>query len=159
MSLFNGMGSASATGSGVYFNSNHNYLCKVLCLKIIQSRSNDNMFVAEMEVIESDDPERGPGSCPAWVVNFKHDSALGNIKGLLGALNGVNPNEVEALNALFSEVNEKGETVDISVDISEYAVSEANPLAGNTVRLRTEGIKTRAGGDFTKHLWRPTDEA
>lgn len=146
MSLFDGIEDAQVGQGGVYFLPGK-YLVKVLKCITLKSRKREDLFIVECEVVESDVPERKPGSKASWIVNFKQDAALGNIKGFIAAANGIDPGDESA-------VNEQ-----VNLEICEYVVSDENPLAGTLVGLVAVNKKTRAGSDFTLHMWEPTQEA
>lgn len=146
MSLFDGIEDAQVGQGGVYFLPGK-YLVKVLKCITLKSRKREDLFIVECEILESDVPERKPGTKASWIVNFKQDAALGNIKGFIAAANGIDPGNESA-------VNEQ-----VNMDICEYVVSDENPLAGTPVGLVCVNKKTRAGSDFTLHMWEPTQEA
>jgi hypothetical protein len=146
MSLFDGIEDAQVGQGGVYFLPGK-YLVKVLKCITLKSRKREDLFIVECEILESDCPDRKPGSKASWIVNFKQDAALGNIKGFIAAANGIDPGDE-------SSVKEQ-----VTMDICEYVVSDENPLAGTPVGLVCVNKKTRAGSDFTLHMWEPTQEA
>ncbi len=145
MGLFAGIGEAEVGGGGVYFLAG---IYKVELVKVFakKSRKGDDLFIVETKILESDNEERAVGSSCSWVVSLKHDAALGNIKGFIAAANGIDPGDKDQVNA---EVNE---------DAVEMACSSDNPLEGTVLPLECNQIKTRAGGDFTLHIWSVCEE-
>ena len=146
MGLFDGIEDAKAGGGFIYFLPGK-YRVKITKCIALQSRKREDLFIVKTEILESDNPERKVGMQASWSVNFKHDAALGNIKGFVAACNGIDPADETAVNA---EVNE---------EVCDYAVSEDNPLAGVEVNLTCVNKKTKADKDFTLHLWEPLQAA
>lgn len=141
--MFDGIEDAKVGQGGVYFLPGR-YKVEVDKVFTMQSRKREDLFIAETTILESDNAERKPGTKCSWIVNFKHDAALGNIKGFIAACNGIDPADEAAVNAEVTE------------DVCEFAVDEKeNPLAGSKLDLTAVQKKTRAGGDFTLHLWAP----
>ena len=146
MSLFEGIEEAQVGQGGVYFLPGK-YVAKILKCITLKSRKREDLFIVECEVVESDVPERKPGTRASWIVNFKQDAALGNIKGFIAAANGINPGTEDLVRE------------EVDSEVCEYSVSPENPLAGILIRLVAVNKKTRAGGDFTLHLWEPYEPA
>jgi hypothetical protein len=146
MGLFDGIGDAQVGQGGVYFLPG-SYLVEVVRCFTLKSRKREDLFIAECYIHESDNPDRKPGSKASWVVNFKQDAALGNIKGFIAACLGVSPSNTKAVD----------ETVDI--EACELAVDGENPLAGTMLRLWAVNKITKSGNDFTLHNWEPHEAA
>ncbi len=146
MGLFEGVEGAKVGQGGVYFLAG-NYLVEVEKVLAKRSRKKEDLFIVEAGILESDNAQRKAGSSASWIVNFKHDAALGNIKGFLAACNGIDPGD-------RAKVDEE-----ITEDVCEYAVDDENPLSGTRVKLSCVMTQTKAGGDFTLHLWSPVAEA
>jgi hypothetical protein len=70
------------------------------------------------------------------------------LKGFIGAANGVDPYDKDALKQTFP-------TEQSAVAAGELAISPANPLRGKLVRLDTAPTGTKKGGQVTAHKWRP----
>jgi len=145
MSLFNGIRDAKVGQGGVYFLPGL-YEVEIQKVHTLVSRKREDLFIVEAKILESNNPDRAPGSSASWLVNFKQDAALGNIKGFIAACNGIDPADEVRVN---DEVDE---------DVCEYVVSEENPLAGTRVKLEAVMKKTKSGGDFTLHIWNPVAE-
>jgi hypothetical protein len=144
MGLFDKIQEADMSVGGVYLNGEHNYLLEIAGTKIVKGRKDDNFYVAEFVVHESDDPKLQLGSKPSWVTNMKQDAALGNIKMYVAAAMGIDPkNEAARV------------TAEITADVAELVVTK-NTLRGRFVRVSTKQTTTRAGNPFTKHFWDPT---
>lgn len=146
MGLFSGIGEAQVGQGGVYFLPGE-YIVEIVKCFTMRSRKREDLFIAECLIHESTNPERRPGSKASWVVNFKQDAALGNIKGFIAACNGISPSNQKAVDEAVDE------------ESCEYAVDDDNPLAGTRLALSAVNKLTRAGTDFTLHLWEPCDQA
>ena len=134
MGVFSAVTNASVNSGGVYFLAG-TYKIKISAVKMILSRKGENMFVVEADILESDNPERRPGTKASQVINLtKHDSAPGNIKAFMAA----------ALDVPAEEITESE---------CDLACSETNPLAGTIMKLGCTMTKTRANTDFTIHQW------
>jgi hypothetical protein len=134
MGIFSAVNGASVNGGGIYFLAG-TFKVKIVAVKMILSRMNENMFVIETEIVESDNPERRPGTRCSQVINLsKHESAPGNIKGFMAA----------ALDVPADHITE---------DECDLACSDSNPLAGTLMRLSCTITKTRRNTDFTIHQW------
>jgi hypothetical protein len=146
MGLFSGIGEAQVGQGGVYFLPGE-YVVEVVKCFTMRSRKREDLFIVECLIKESDNNERRAGSKASWVVNFKQDAALGNIKAFVAACSGISPSNQKAVDEQVDE------------ESCEYAVDDDNPLAGTMLRLSAVNKITRAGNDFTLHLWEPWDQA
>lgn len=158
MGKFSGVGDAKVSQSGVYFLANKGpghtkdepnwvparYKVAIKRVHTITSRKKEDLFIVEAKILESDCPDRPEGMGCSWVVNMKQDAALGNIKGFIAAANGIDPSSEEEVDAEVTE------------EVCETVVSNANPLEGTEVGLECVMIKTREDKDFTLHRWYPT---
>jgi hypothetical protein len=137
--MFSGIEKALVSEGGVYILPG-NYTLRILRCKAGTTRKGVGFFVAEFETLASDNPERKQGCQQSWFVGLDKDAAMGNIKGFIATVEGVDPAEVDE-------------------DAVELIVSERNPLMGREVKCSANNIKTRAGGDFTLCRWMPMEPA
>lgn len=105
-------------------------------LKMIRSRKGDDVFIAELDILESNVASRPKGTRMGWAVNFRHDAAPGNVKSFLAA----------AFNVDVEDIDKEG---------VKEALSDSNPAHGRLVRLEATDIKTKAGNPFTRCNWSP----
>lgn len=154
--FFRGLGSAKPSVGGVYFQCNKGpdhtekepdwlpamYVVEVKKLTAMVSRKKDDLFIFEAKILESDCPARKEGMTCSWVVNLAKDSALGNIRGCLAALSGIEPSDELGLE-------------EIDDDVAELAVSDDQPFRGAMVGLECTMVKTKKNDDFTLHRWIP----
>ena len=162
--MFAGMDTAPLFGTGQYF-SEGEFVVKAKSLKV-HSGYKGTVFIAEFEVVESNNTADPPGATRSWVVKMgaQNKNAFSDIKSLMFALAlDVDPKKVpppESDPAIHAQATE---FVKIACD-ADYAKSKgADPtqLEGMPVRLSTFGKKTRPspekpqGGTFTVHAWAP----
>jgi hypothetical protein len=140
MGLFDGISEARVGGQNVYFLAGL-YKIEVVKCFAMKSRKKEDLFIVECSILESTNDKRPAGTKASWVVNLKHDAALGNIKGFVAAANGIDPHDEETVN---NEIAEKE---------VEYVVSDDNPLNGSILNLNCTDIETKAGNPFTLHAW------
>ena len=137
MGLFTGIEEATSSAGGNYIKPGR-HLLKIVVNRPKKSRKKKDLAISEFEVLES--TAHDEGESVSWAVNLTdHDAAIGNIKGYLAAVAECEEDEVDEAGA-------------------ERAYSAENPFEGMTVALETFMIKTRAGGAFTKHVWKPASE-
>lgn len=137
MGMFSAVQGASVNGGGVYFKAGR-YKVEILAVKAILSRKNENLFVVETEIKESDCAELRPNTKCSQVINLsKHDSAPGNIKAFVAAALDISPTA--------EDVNWE--------ELCDAACTEANPLKGTMMNLICATTKTKANTDFTLHQW------
>ncbi|KKN75949.1 hypothetical protein LCGC14_0375060 [marine sediment metagenome] len=146
MGLFTGIDEAQVGSSGVYFQPGI-YVVELLKVFALRGRNEVDFFIAECQVVESDNEKHPVGHKASWCVKLSQDMAMPNIKGFIAAVNGIDPHDDETVNA------------EVTSDVVEYAVSDDNPLAGVHVGLQTTMITTRKEKKpFTKHEWSPVDQ-
>ena len=130
MGMFSAVQGASVNGGGIYFKAGR-YKVEILAVKSILSRKNENLFVVETEIKESDCADLRPNTKCSQVINLsKHDSAPGNIKAFVAAALDISPTS--------EEVNWE--------ELCDAACTEANPLKGTMMNLICANTKTKAGG-------------
>ena len=141
-SAFDRIADADPSEGGVYLNEG-TYLLDVDSLKLKTSRKNDELFIAEFDILESTSKGgmRLAGTSASWVANLtKHDAAPGNVKAFLAALAGVPHDKVDT-------------------EGSKAAVSEKQPFHGRLIRCECTLIQTREKKDFTKHSFTTVPDA
>ena len=138
--LLGTLATASQTGAGDYFPClAAEYILQCIDFKAFQSRDPQKygkwFLAAEWMVLTSVVDSVHVGSQKSHLIDLSQTSADGNVKNLLLALLGLR--------------NDPGD-IDLG-KLNEIIMSGA--AKGVKVRLRTAGVKTRAGGDFTKHIY------
>lgn len=137
--VFDDIEGAQARQSGVYPVAGVYPVLFVDVLKMIKSRQDDTIFIAEFDIVKSEVEARPAGTRMSWAVNFRHDAAPGNVKAFLAALMNVEPEKIDK-------------------DGAKMAVSSKNPCHGRLIRLEASMTKTKRGNDFTICDWRPIPE-
>jgi hypothetical protein len=139
MGNFESIGSARMSGGGVYFLQG-NYIVEVEKAFQMKSFKNADLVIVECKIVESDVPERAPGTRASWVPKINPES-MGSIKQFLAAANGIDPSDDETVNK------------EITPQVAELSFVTDSPLCGTKLGLQCVNVKTKAGGDFTKHVW------
>lgn len=141
--LFSGFSESKAvTGGGVYLNSGHRYRLKIERISFYDGR-NGEFLIHEFMIVESDDPTRPVGTGASWLVKYGTDMTFPNFKAFLAAANGIDPGD------------QAGIEREITDEVAELAVSEAQPLRGMLVDVSVVEVTTKKGTPFSKHVWKP----
>lgn len=149
--LFQGLGKAKISRGGLYFQPGE-YVVDIERVTTVRSqRDKKDFFIIEATIVESDCPELKPGMQPSQAIDIDNIMGFPNIKGFLAAANGIDPSDEAAVEEALGE--------DKAEEAAEYAASEENPLKGLRLRLTCFNIQTKKGSDFTKHVWKPYNEA
>lgn len=136
--IFAGISGAQVTKQGVYLEPG-SHILKVERCKLQQSQKNASkwFFVAELTVIDTDNPRHYAGQQVTWLQDMdkpNRQGAQGNVKAFAVAFDpapGANVTEDEMLTI----------------------ISDKNPLAGLRVRAFGILLDTKSGGKFTKFNW------
>jgi len=142
---------AKGSEGGVYFMPDHHFkLAVVKCIDKDDGRE-DDYFIVECRVIESDCPRQGEGFCASQVVKLSLDTAPGNVADFLRAAYTVfSQDETNGLDPLDPDNDDDWADMKGMYDV---ACSEDNVLMDTVVYLRTKGITTKKGNPFTVHNW------
>lgn len=138
-SMFSGVESVQLNNRAPYITPGL-YLLRCKLNKQGTSRKKIPFFVAEFEVLESNNPDHPAGSSVNWMIQFppldpdKCRMALGNVKSYASAL----------MDTPTSEVTEEG---------LEDLTSAANPAEGFKIRAEAFNKPTRNGSPFTHVIW------
>lgn len=133
-SIYDQVAESKPTEGGVYPKPGIYPLVFVDAVKMIRTRKKEDMFVAELCILNSECEIRPAGSRMSWCANFKHDAAAGNVKAFLAAAMNIPVDNVDA-------------------DGMRFACSEKNPLHSRLLRLEASDITTEAGKPFTLCKW------
>lgn len=138
MGVFGKIKDAKPSQGGVYILPGV-YKVQVQACKAGQARDGRDFFVAELLVLESDNPDRPVGCSMSWMqmVDKRYEeTALGNIKTFISVLTQTPSHEVDEAGV-------------------ELIVSAANPCAGMMIKASAVNITTKKGDPFTKVTWLP----
>lgn len=147
------MNDARSTKGGVYFKPG-NYVVRVLRCKELVTRAKDEAFIAECEVLDSDNPECPVGQRPALYIE-KNDAYptlwLGNVMDFVRA--GMSSMAVQA-------GDEAPEKIELTKEIAEAVTGEENLLAGVILLVHAYNTVTKGkGANFTRFEWTVPDKA
>lgn len=137
-SIFGTIANSKPTEGGIYM-AVGNYLLSVDALKLITSRKGLLYFVAEFDILESNNPDRPVGTKQSWLCNLTNDVGPSNVKQCIAAIAGIKE----------EEVSEAG---------VEAAVSAANPAHNRLVKAYAYNKPTLKGADFTRVQWTAVPE-
>lgn len=136
---------ATSTKGGVYLKPG-NYTVRINRCRELETRAKKTAFIAELEVVESDNAECPVGYQPSFFCQEDPrypQMALGNIADLLRA----------ALASMAAD-GTKPESIELSKELAMSVTGEENLLAGTFVRVYVYNKKTKEkGNDFTHHSW------
>ena len=140
MGLFDEIEKDKSSNSGNFILEGTYPLVFLNVVKTIKSQEdNSDLFIAELDIIESKVEGRESGNTMSWIVNFAHQPALGNIKQFIAA----------AMNRKEEEITSK---------IADAVVTSDNPLHGQLVRCEATEITTKKNKKpFTKCKWIAVD--
>ncbi len=119
------------------------------------------LFIAEFKILSSTSPEHAVGSTASWSCKDpSSDSGSGDVKAFCIAATGNDPRQVK-------DSDEKAQLQATYLAFAAMGEAEAfkrlnlpeNFFVGRRLRLETSLIKTKAGKDFTKHVWSPVPKA
>lgn len=167
-SIFGNMEKASVSDKGTFYNGGL-YLNELISIEYREGFKGKSC-IAKFKVLESNNEEDEVGSTRTWIVKLDNartkDQAMGDIKGLIFALLGINPRQVGS-----PDKNPKAHKQ--AVDIFKAAIdpdfasmlkdagTPAPSLVGRKVALEATVVATAPskdrpeGGKFTRHAWTP----
>jgi len=134
------------TKGGKYF-SDGSYLVKVIECKMIDRRSGQPAFVADLEVIESNNEETKVGDKCGFFVGMDKDPAMGKIADFMKTAYTSLANA--AGHADFNADN------DLTDEDANNAINGNNSLMGVYLSLYCfkKEVKSKPGNFFTAHQW------
>jgi hypothetical protein len=160
--LFGGMAKAEIFGSGNFMGPGV-YTVKTKNI-LVKDGFKGQSFIAEFEILESNNEKHAPGSSGTWILKFKWPQTFGNITKFVMALLGYEPT---AANQNNSELRELVACIARAACGSDGAKQELGAnyqdgmLHGVTLKLECTATKTAPkpgqpqGGDFTVYSWSP----
>jgi hypothetical protein len=150
--FFKKLPTAKAGEGGSHFAPDHHF--KIAIVKCVDKDGrDDDYFIVEGRVLESDCPKQQEGYCASQVVKLSRDTAAGNVANFLRAAYGVFSTDPEnGLDPLDPEDDDDWEDLG---EMYNVACGEDNVLSNIEVYLKTTGIITDKGKGhpFTVHKW------
>ncbi len=117
------------------------------------------LFIAEFKITDSNNPAHAVGSSASWSCKEpSSDNGSGDVKAFCIAAVGKDPRQVK-------DNDDQAQTQATLLAFAAMGEAEAfkrldlpeNFFVGRRLRLETKLVKTKAGGDFTKHIWSPVE--
>jgi hypothetical protein len=137
----------SGGGGGEYLSAPGSHLVEIEAVKLRESETTDKIFlIVEFKILETNAEDLGVrvGHTYAWVHNMLNKFfGAANTKQFVAAALGLDPASAEAKA--------------VGREAVEEAWGEDQPLAGETLRLKTANKTTKTGNPFTTHTWGPTE--
>jgi len=137
----------SGGGGGEYISAPGSHLVEIEAVKLKESDTTDKIFlIVEFKILETNAEEIGVrvGHTYAWVHNMLNKFfGAANTKQFVASALGLDPSSAEAKA--------------VGRDAVEEAWGDEQPLAGETLRLKTANKTTKAGNPFTTHTWGPAE--
>ncbi len=117
---------------------------------------NKELFICEFKILTSNNPSHAVGSSSSWFLKDPSEGGSGDVKAFVLAAAGKDPRSVK----------DADEAAQLQATLLAYAaMGEAEAFKrlgipdtffiGAKLKLETYLIKTKAGTDFTKHVWSP----
>lgn len=143
---FAGVDEANAKGGRNPYLLDGQYLLQVEKVQMIQTRppARKRLFLVELKILTSTNPDRPEGLLVSWMTNVDLDMAPVNIKRVVAAMSGIDPNSDEA-------------NTEITGEVCRLAVSDENPFAGVQVFAQVQTVDTKKIDPVTKLPGRFTD--
>lgn len=140
MGIFSSIGKTQGTRQRGSFLTPGTYIVEVTaCRHVCSQKDGSEYFTAELDVVESNNPNHPVGSPATWMckLNGKFpQSALADVKSFV----------VAAVGCVDSEVDEGM--------IEDHVLGgDGSGMAGERLRVVVEQRKTRSGTDFSKHYF------
>ncbi len=122
------------------------------------------LFIAEFKIISVESTSDAvlkahpPGSTASWTCKDPSEGGCGDVKNFCLAVTGTDPRSVK-------DSDEELQNLATLLCLAAMGEAEAfkqleqpeNFFIGQKLRLETKTIKTKAGKDFTKHTWSPSE--
>lgn len=111
------------------------YTVVIKAATIFKAREGWDAAAIEMEILESNNPERPVGSTQTQLIKLSNDAGPGNLKQFIAGVMGTSEAEVKA-------------------QVGQLVFSDKQPLTGTKAVLEAVPTTTRKGDPFTKCTWR-----
>jgi len=138
MGMFSGIEEAQVSKGGSYLHHGPQGFCdgvaKIIRCASGQTRKKVDFFVAELEILESTNPNQPKGFKCSYMITMDKDAALGNLKQFASVAGETEENEVDEAGV-------------------EAICSADNPLEGVLIGFHAFNKPTQAGNDFTRVVW------
>lgn len=145
---FAGVNNAAEFESGSYFPwADAQYTCEISRVLVKPARKGFNVFIVEMNVLESTHPEVQPGTSKSWLQKLNVDGADGTLKAFAYAVLGIDKDDKEG-------------KASANPAKALEAACDRQAFNGIKIKVRTDAVITREKKtQFTRHTFSPADEA
>lgn len=111
------------------------YRVEVQACKSGTTRKKADYFLVECKILQSTNPDRPVGSKATHFITLKPDTAaLAEVKRFVSVATDTPEKEVDAAGV-------------------EMLVSDEQPLRGKVLDVTVVNVKTKTGGDYSRHQW------
>jgi hypothetical protein len=137
-----------------------NYLLKIRRCLAKRSRAGKDFFIAEFEVVQSDNPEQSVGTKRTWMQDINIDAGPGALKGFMVACLGIDYRSAEG-KAKINELEDNFDAICTEALEDESDPACENAFAGTFVKCEVKEIdtnpKVKGGepGKFNLHTFSP----
>lgn len=148
MGHFDGVNNATEFESGSYFPwSNSKYKCEISRVLVKPARKGFNVFIAELNVLESSNPDVTPGTSRSFLQKLNVDGADATLKAFAYA-------------ALGIEKDDKDGKAKVDPAKALEAACDKGAFNGIQIYVETQAVLTREKkSQFTRHAFSPCEEA
>ena len=158
MGRFSGLSGIKTNVGSLYFLPG-DYEVEITEVTFIKNRKKVDCYIIAATVLASNVPERAPGCEPSQVIAYKDgdqlEMALGNTKQFVAtAMEIVDPDAYRGV----ADPAIPGDTVETATDrfweeAIEMTLDDSKPCKGMRFHLNCVNAPTKAGNDFTRHVW------
>lgn len=144
---FDGVNNAPEFESGSYFPwADARYVCEISRVLVKPARKGFNVFIVEMNVLESGHPEVSPGTSKSWLQKLNVDGADGALKSFAYAVLGIDKDDKDGKAAANPAK-------------ALQAACDNGAFNGIKICLETTAVITREKkAQFTRHTFSPHEE-
>lgn len=135
---------------GRYFSPGKYPKVRIDAIKLVKRRQNKGeLFVAECTILDKPEGElaQGPGRC-SWTMKMELDAAASNIKELLVAASGIDPQDEAQVEAAEHDWDQ----------VYELAIGEDQALKDALISIEAFNKSTDGGGTYTRCRFFPVEE-
>lgn len=144
MGVFGGIEDAKATEGGNYLPEGL-YDIELVRITVSKTRKGVPFMAVDFRILGSSVEKVKIGSVWNWYNGFDKEPALGNAKAFAFAV---------------LSCSGKVDEADITEEVMEELCADSGiGVTGTKLKVQTTTVKTKAGGDFTKHQWYPAGAA
>ena len=160
--LFNQMAKAAGSNSGSTFFTDGVYKVELKEIEYIANGYRGTSCKFHFTVLESNNPAHAPQATRSWIVKLdktreQNERTMADIKNLVFALTGTSLKQVGSVEVNPKVHTQATEAFFSAIDATVAKKTGMSPtlLIGRQAALECMSVKTKEGGDFTRHVWGP----